>query len=422
MDEQGTRCPNCRIVFRVAASQLHAAGGMVRCGICLATFDALANQTDVKKQALSEAPVWADVDDDDHVIDDRFDLSLLGESVLEKLPDVEKDVLSDTQKIDAEQEAAADTINHAEFSDMQQSATLAPLPPEPEPQFDIDFDKEIKELEDTVFGEDVPGTDRLGMGKRGQVETYVNDSGGNAENAEKPASNGNSQHTAAQVLPEPLVGDNLNLADTPEPSNVADLFEEPLNDSPESESEERPGDIVSSDSLSEFAAANQRAEGIKKASSFRLRDVIVLLLGLGVLAGQWLFFQADQLASQSAYRNLYEPFCQVLPCRGHEFSDLSAIQTKNLVVRTHPRYKGALQVDATLVNLAERSQRFPQMILTFEDLQGVVLARRSFKPAEYLKGDLDGASAMPPRQPVHFILDIMDPGELAVSYTLIPAH
>lgn len=40
------RCPNCHTVFRIAADQLKAGRGLVRCGICLTLFDALDNLRD----------------------------------------------------------------------------------------------------------------------------------------------------------------------------------------------------------------------------------------------------------------------------------------------------------------------------------------------------------------------------------------
>ncbi len=45
MTEQSiiTECPGCRTRFRVTCSQLHSAAGQVRCGACLAVFDALGH-------------------------------------------------------------------------------------------------------------------------------------------------------------------------------------------------------------------------------------------------------------------------------------------------------------------------------------------------------------------------------------------
>ena len=66
-----------------------------------------------------------------------------------------------------------------------------------------------------------------------------------------------------------------------------------------------------------------------------------------------------------------------------------------------------------------RLRPFPQLRLRFEDLQGTVVAARTFAPREYLGGELAGATALPSRQPVRLELDIVDPGPAAVSYSLL---
>lgn len=490
MEEQGTRCPHCQLVFRVAAAHLNAAGGTVRCGMCLTTFDALVNQVGVQQEEPSASPIWADIADDDHIIDDRFDLALLddgdgavaGKGIPPELDDagvtdlvIEDLDLSVLEAGEDVLSGGADlaspplTIEFDADADIGPELDLDVLPPEPEPEFEIaeqsgtnhDADypdlgypgaghpgadhpgpgdpgssdeglsyqdddatkKAIEELEKTVFGEDVPGAD-LQRQHRGSLNGKLDENQGENFNESLNQNlsldlglTGNvniEKADAAQVSSESLT------ADASKPSDFLDM---PPHLAPPNFtlSGSRLTDITSTDALGELAH-KRPATGLDSRLSSKLGAVMILLLGVGILAGQWLFFQTDRFGSQGEYAQLLDPLCTVLPCRGYEFSDLTAIQTKNLVVRTHPRYESALQVDATLVNLAERPQRFPQLILTFEDLQGAVLARRSFKPAEYLKGELDGISTMPSRQPIHFILDIIDPGELAVSYTLIPTY
>ena len=521
MEEQGTRCPHCQLVFRVAAAHLNAAGGMVRCGVCLTTFDALVNQVGVEQQEPSASPIWADIADDDPIIDDRFDLARLedeefdvtasaeaGEDIPPELDDIVAADL-DLSVLEAGEEAlsggadldtpigASDHVlgsaNVEELSDLESLLLSAErdagvelelgfdiLPPEPEPEFEIpepssaghealpsvdklpaedkatsvhgDGDypelgypglghpgadhsgldgedtsyqnsdatqKAIEELEKTVFGEDVPGADLHRQAHRSldeKLDENVNESLNQNLNLDL----GRERNLNITEIAATEASASSSIADASRPNDSPDV---PRHLAPPNFALSGASltDIPSTHTFGDFAA-NRPTTRLGSGLGSRLGAVMILLLGGGILAAQYLFFQADRFGSQGKYTPLLEPLCGVLPCRGYEFSDLTAIQTKNLVVRTHPRHGGALQVDATLVNLAQRPQRFPQLILTFEDLQGAVLARRSFKPAEYLKGELDGISTMPSGQPIHFILDIIDPGELAVSYTLIPAH
>jgi len=61
-----TRCPHCMTVFVVAAEQLKAAHGNVRCGTCLESFDAIPH--------LSDGPAQAPPGD--HLEDDGLDVAL----------------------------------------------------------------------------------------------------------------------------------------------------------------------------------------------------------------------------------------------------------------------------------------------------------------------------------------------------------
>lgn len=72
-----TRCPHCRVAFRVTDAQLDAAAGMVRCGKCFKSFngfDHLEGRAPVK-------PVAKTRDDGEIYIDDNFDLALLDDKI-----------------------------------------------------------------------------------------------------------------------------------------------------------------------------------------------------------------------------------------------------------------------------------------------------------------------------------------------------
>ncbi|MNY20773.1 hypothetical protein D3C86_1542730 [compost metagenome] len=94
------------------------------------------------------------------------------------------------------------------------------------------------------------------------------------------------------------------------------------------------------------------------------------------------------------------------------------MKSSNLTVRNHPTHPGALTVDAIIYNRATFAQPFPLLELRFEDINGQPLARRSFKPGEYLAGELAGRTDMPPQTPIHISLEIVDPGTHAVNYSL----
>jgi hypothetical protein len=150
----------------------------------------------------------------------------------------------------------------------------------------------------------------------------------------------------------------------------------------------------------------------------RLFWLLLVLLGAGALAGQYVAYHFDELARQDQYRPWFQQFCPQIGCTVPSKVDIAKIKSSNLVVRSHPEFSGALVVDAIIYNRAPFSQPFPLLELRFADLNGHLIASRRFKPGEYLNGDLEGMVEMPPQTPIHIALDILDPGAKAVNYSL----
>jgi len=150
----------------------------------------------------------------------------------------------------------------------------------------------------------------------------------------------------------------------------------------------------------------------------RLFWLLLVLLALAGLAGQYIAYHFDELARQDQYRPWFAQACPELGCTLPSKVDVEQIRSSNLVVRSHPDFSGALVVDAIIYNRANFSQPFPLLEMRFADLNGQLIASRRFKPSEYLSGELAGQSEMPPQTPIHISLDILDPGPKAVNYSL----
>jgi predicted Zn finger-like uncharacterized protein len=156
----------------------------------------------------------------------------------------------------------------------------------------------------------------------------------------------------------------------------------------------------------------------KSRWGWRLLWLLLILLALAGLGGQYVAYHFDELAREDAYRPWFAELCPQLGCSLPSKVDVEQIRSSNLVVRSHPDFSGALVVDAIIYNRASFSQPFPLLELRFADLNGQLIASRSFKPSEYLGGELAGQSEMPPQTPIHVSLDILDPGPKAVNYSL----
>jgi predicted Zn finger-like uncharacterized protein len=107
-----TRCPECQIAFRAEPSQLSAAGGLVRCGTCLAVFNAQAHIEQPNSEALN-------VEYLPYVLDQFEDLGGTTDQLEEELNNVLDDRLDqviDHEIMDIELVSSAE--NHSKFADM----------------------------------------------------------------------------------------------------------------------------------------------------------------------------------------------------------------------------------------------------------------------------------------------------------------
>jgi len=99
--QQVTRCPHCQTAFRVNQLQLEAASGMVRCGKCLTVFNGLDSlvPTTLPSRDPEVTPTKSIDLDNDFLIDDNFDVSLL-----EKLGNPEQAPLANNDSRDVKTE------------------------------------------------------------------------------------------------------------------------------------------------------------------------------------------------------------------------------------------------------------------------------------------------------------------------------
>ncbi len=153
---------------------------------------------------------------------------------------------------------------------------------------------------------------------------------------------------------------------------------------------------------------------LKRSWLWQLLTVITAL----VLVMQIAIFQFDHFSRIAPYRSWYGTICHIVGCQLPEIIDYSKIRAYNLVIRSHPRADNALVVDTILLNTAPFKQPFPNLQLSFSDLNGNLQSAREFAPSEYLGGEMVGQTHMPSRQPIHLSLEIVDPGREAVNYSI----
>lgn len=144
-----------------------------------------------------------------------------------------------------------------------------------------------------------------------------------------------------------------------------------------------------------------------------------LLLVIALLAQVVVFYGAQLVRAQPALKPAIEQACRTLPCRHRLVIDMRRLDLVESAVTPHPRYDRALRVQATLVNRAEYVQPYPLLEVTLLNSQGQVVARRAYKPGEYLPKAQRSSAGLLPQVAVSVKLDITSPGTEASGYEIL---
>lgn len=421
MSESTTQCPHCQTTFRVTAAQLQAAAGAVRCGSCQHLFDATAHapatpadselpqpeppSADTPPPALSDLSDRSNlavIDDDDAVFDDGFE--------------DEQDAMPEAV---VEHELSAHRYDHS-FLDLD------------------DWEEEPR----SIFS-DIDEIDRIGLDdgldaelgtEPDRDEQWAHQLLRELEEEEREQEQRESQRAMAsqsdalepEPAPEPENGDAAStVASDPgevpiEPDRVPDTpmraqRDEALIPLPQLRAEPRDGhrSLLQLEPEPLHLSRNDNRSGQRSKRLYGL----LALLAAAALGAQYLFFNFDQMAL-GPQRDRIIQLCAWLGCELPQRSAPELIRTGSLMVRSHPDRTNALVVDAIITNQAAFPQPYPALRLVFSDLNGALVAARSFQPHEYLAGELSGSAEMTSRQPVHIALELVDPGPRAVNYEL----
>ncbi|MFJ2687854.1 DUF3426 domain-containing protein [Pseudomonas sp. NPDC087342] len=392
-----TQCPHCQTSFRVSHAQLSVARGVVRCGSCLQVFNAAKQLLEQRAGKDAVKPVAPAV--------------------------VEPPVRAISQKQWSATEMDLDSLDLD-----QELARLEQREIQPTTEFGRHRENGLSARRDSVEHDEEPWSDSLfseSAADRAQaVEADQRDTQAESSKQSRtepsfslePVDLDDEPHVPQLRLNDPLDmplhHDRLSATDAPD-DDLPPIA--PLRKRHErSESTERV------DALQDLSDDPLQLDWQKRRSPWGRRFfwLVLILLGAGALAGQYVAYHFEELARQDQYRPWFQQLCPQIGCTVPSKVDIAKVKSSNLVVRSHPDFSGALVVDAIIYNRAAFSQPFPLLELRFADLNGHLIASRRFKPGEYLNGDLEGMAEMPPQTPIHIALDILDPGPKAVNYSL----
>ncbi|WP_194790289.1 DUF3426 domain-containing protein [Pseudomonas sp. UFMG81] len=430
-----TQCPHCQTSFRVTHHQLSVARGVVRCGHCLQVFNA-AKQLLEQTRAASDEPAappaapepvaspppaaqplvepLTPAEDSWAVTAGELDALDLDQ----ELARLERRSPGDRRKTDAKaalharrDDAAGDEPADELFGTATDERPVPELEPEAAPvlveQQPLELEPLADERTEPTLGSADLDLDDEPTGHPQPLAVHVDAPLEQFSSRDEPV-----PEQGLSALDDEVRSERLSARDDDEPDeHVEPRLEPALALKPERSRKEPLVDVVD-DPLQlgwEKPAPNWGK---------RLLWGLLTLLAAGLLAFQYVWYHFDEMARQDQYRPWFQQVCPMIGCEVPTRVDISRIKSSNLVVRSHPDFKGALIVDAIIYNRAPFAQPFPLLELRFADLNGQLIASRRFKPSEYLSGELAGRGEMPSQTPIHIALDILDPGPKAVNYSL----
>ncbi len=160
----------------------------------------------------------------------------------------------------------------------------------------------------------------------------------------------------------------------------------------------------------------QQLEGRARVG-YILRYGMVVLLLIGLLLFQYLFYNRSELVRSERYAPLVSGMCELIGCRIAPQRAPQQLELLRHDVRQHQDYANALLVNLTIHNAANFEQPYPIIKMSFNSTNGSLVAQRYLKPEQYLNGyrpqrpDTITANSNTLVQ-----IELVDPGEGAISY------
>ena len=449
-----TQCPHCLTSFRVTDSQLEAADGLVRCGACLGIFSAAANRITLKQtpEEAAAAPTEPELEDDIDTpgAEDEF-ASEEDTDEFVAVPDDAPEAVAATETVDAASyEFIVPDLPETDIEIEPEPVAPAQQEPEPVRATDAEPDHDVLDQEDF----DIPLGDLNLDGEDFEDAAYEEsmDTASVAEfdDADEEDKLEDSAEPEYEYDDEEELDEEL-LATAEEAFSIARQHERHDQDADEEDDEEdelpppvvprTPPSRASTDKteLRRHLAQLEDDEALEPLydEDLDFEDEPVMLdspprrgwlattalllanvLLITVLALQYADANIDTLSSSASLAPIKPYVCRVVDCPLPERSQLDRLVSEQLLVRSHPRYAQALEVNLVFRNDAAQAQPFPAIELGFHDTGNRLLANRLFQPSEYLPAELR-TSDMPARSSYQVQLEMVDPGSEAVNYTLV---
>ena len=485
-----TKCPDCESTFNTSAEMLGLAEGKVRCGACLAIFQAIDNFIEplAAEYTHEKDSVFVGINPQDYFDPTKFltrsdlqrkdeeisevkneklgaEFEGLTDSILSNDPikeeylelseeytneffeSVEQSIAESLKDVVTEKNGLLEQLEERETSFFED--LLPPLIPESEPIDPELFPDSSDELVDPF--EKAPEQNESQEIAKLKKPTGIR----NSQSVDPDTDTGQDIDSNGQFkeLSEDLLAYTITETETQNPPQ--DVFTEKTKeksqrdiiyadtdldpeDTEEAQEEDYTEEIraralqvqldddenlepIPEENIAAFDTSSTPVELVAGVQHRYVRQIflgVIILMLCTALGSQYFLQNMDAFSQNDRVRRLYEYACTFSSCDLPDYSDINAIQSDRLTVRSHPELENGLTVNIEFRNTATFPQAFPVMVLSFNSASNEIVALREFSPEEYLDPGLRDVAIMPSMSPVQVSLEIIDPGPGAVNYTL----
>jgi predicted Zn finger-like uncharacterized protein len=388
-------CPSCKTLYRIQPEHLELAGGRVRCGSCRTTFSAAGAAFEDPQQAL------ACVERKQTLADD---IDALVSRALERAP------------VPVEQGGSGGISAAAARGEVKPDVRPWPNGP-PRTDSGVAAASTSAAVAEGWFASPVPEESGEEAPDESEAVGVIEDNDG--------------EGSESQCFEwSPPTSDKAAGAE-PSAARIPETAEDATDVGGHSSLLSSDGDFYAQPSPAEFAVAPRANEEDPSAphevlllddvyregmSSRAWGAVAASLLLVALLVMQYGYAERHRLAALPQLRPALEFVCQTLGCDLPVRHDVGQVEILERQVRDHPRVEDALLINVSFVNKADFVQAFPLFEVSFSDVSGTPVAVGRFTPDEYLPESRRGSKYMQPGEHAQLMLEVIDPGERAVSF------
>ncbi|OFZ69171.1 MAG: hypothetical protein A2V79_12750 [Betaproteobacteria bacterium RBG_16_56_24] len=159
--------------------------------------------------------------------------------------------------------------------------------------------------------------------------------------------------------------------------------------------------------------------GIKSKRRVWLWAIASLILLPALLAQAVYFFRVDLAARVPALKPALIGYCRLLKCSVPLPSKTDLLSIESSGLETDPSREDQITLHALLRNRAPYTQAYPGLELTLNDVQDKPVARRVFRPADYLPPAASEKTGLLPNHEVSISLHLNTANLKPVGYRLM---